>query len=112
MSRVVCPGKTQILQQMLDNVEECFSPMPKKILYYFATFQESYAKMAEKLLAKHGIVTEFRNGTCEAFPSCEQLGDFTDNQPTLLILDDLTEKSASSKIICDLAYRGRHTNSA
>jgi hypothetical protein len=96
-------GKTRLATHLLAN-PHLFYPRPATILFYYDQFQSRYMELKTGL-ASAGIKLELRRGcsvTLDELPNYEQ--------PTILLIDDATEQTASSSDIARIATNGRHKN--
>ena len=97
-------GKTRLALHLLTN-PHLFHPRPRRVLFYYDQFQQAYLD-AKALLAGHGIELLLYKGCSEL-----TLESF-EKQPghTILLIDDFSEETASSKEIARIATNGRHLN--
>lgn len=96
-------GKTRLALALLER-PELFCPKPRSILFYYDQLQPRYLE-AKKSLAAKGIDLHLHRGH-EA-----NLDDLPHNEePTILLIDDSSEETASSKSILRIATNGRHKN--
>ena len=94
-------GKTRLVLQLISDLDR-LNPIPKTVYFYYDQYQPSYAE-SQSLLKKRGVQLLLRRG------SDVKLDDFekTPHQ-TLVIIDDATEETSSSKAIAKLVTNGRH----
>ncbi len=98
-------GKTTLLIQMLKEAPRLFTPVPKLVMFYYDQYQEQYGQ-AQEHLAQAGIQMELHRGSDV---SLQELEDYVPkNEQTLLIIDDATQTSSTSKNLADIAMNGRH----
>ena len=97
-------GKTTLCLKLLSN-PQLFNPQPKKIIFHYDQFQDSYIE-TKKHLAKFGIELVLFKGVADI--SLESLG----KQPeqTILLIDDFSEETSSNAEIARIATNGRHAN--
>ena len=98
-------GKTTLCLHLLSN-PHLFNPKPQRILFYYDQFQESYVKTKECLEREHGIELLLFKGIAGLdLDSIEQ----SEGQ-TIMLIDDFSEETSSSKEIARIATNGRHKN--
>jgi hypothetical protein len=97
-------GKTRLCLHLLTN-PQLFHPKPKRILFHYDQYQESY-KNASTFLAKQGIELLLFKGCADVnLDTMEKLPG-----QTILLIDDFSEETSSSKEIARIATNGRHKN--
>jgi len=87
-------GKSELMKQIILNIDEVMEPPPKRIVWYYAEYQSKL----NNDLASEGRV-EFREG-------CPDMNDFNDNTPTLIIIDDLMSECGTE--ISQIFTKGSH----
>ena len=85
-------GKTELMKNIILNIDEMMSPKPTKILWY-------YAESQPKLEAELGHVVTFMEGLPE-------LSEFNTGEPVLVIVDDFMSECNSE--ITKLFTKGSH----
>ena len=100
-------GKTRLCLHLLTR-PELFEPKPTQILFHYDQFQDSYLEAKETLERDHNIQLKLFKG-CDGI----NLDDIeaTEGQ-TILLIDDFSEETSSSKEIARIATNGRHKNMA
>jgi hypothetical protein len=97
-------GKTTLAIHLLTN-PHIFHPKPSKILFYYDQFQDTYLEAKAKL-AKLDVELQLIQGI-----SSLSLDNFTVQAgQTVLLVDDFSEETSSSKEIARIATNGRHKN--
>ena len=98
-------GKTRLCLHLLTR-PELFEPKPTQILFHYDQFQDSYLEAKETLERDHNIQLKLFKG-CDGI----NLDDIeaTEGQ-TILLIDDFSEETSSSKEIARIATNGRHKN--
>lgn len=97
-------GKTRLCLHLLENLH-LFEPRPIRIIFHYDQFQESYLETKQKL-AKEGVqLLLYKGFTDVRLDNIEKL----DGQ-TILLIDDFSEETSSSKEIAHIATNGRHKN--
>lgn len=100
--KIIILGKTRLCLHLLTN-PDIFNPKPKRILYYYDQFQPSYLD-AKRKLAACGIEFILHKGCSDiSLDTIEKV----DGQQIILI-DDFSEETSSSKEIARIATNGRH----
>ena len=97
-------GKTRLCLKLLSN-PQLFQPRPQRIVFHYDQFQESYVETKTRL-AQEGIELLL-------FKGCEDINlDSFEKLPgqTILLIDDFSEETSSSKAIARIATNGRHKN--
>ena len=97
-------GKTRLCLHLLSH-PELFYPKPQRILFHYDQFQESYLS-AKHLLAKSDIELLLYKGCSDI--SLDSI-DKSQGQ-TILLIDDFSEETSSSREIARIATNGRHQN--
>ena len=87
---------------------ELFVPRPQRILLFYDQYQESYVHAKKLLEKKHGIQLLLYQGFDEEKLHLDKLE--RTQGPTLLAIDDFSDKAASSQEIARIATNGRHKN--
>ncbi len=96
-------GKTTMVLRMLKDAAKLFTPVPRLVLFYYAQYQEQYGK-TQQHLAQMGIRMELHRGSDV---DLEDLSNIVPkNEQTLLIIDDATQASSTSKNLADVAMNG------
>lgn len=97
-------GKTTLCLHLITNTH-LLHPKPKRIIFHYDQFQKSYLDAKEKL-AKEGIELLLYKGVAGL-----SLESFSSNQDqTILLIDDFSEETSSSNEIAKIATNGRHKN--
>lgn len=75
----------------------------KRVLFYYAEWQDAYRQLQCAFAKKEGNVIEFREGL-------PQTDDYSHDPltPKLVIIDDLMRESSSCNVIVDLFTKGSH----
>jgi hypothetical protein len=98
-------GKTQLCLHLI-RTPRLFNPKPKRIVFYYDQFQNSYLE-AKCQLSTEGVELLLVKGcqdlTLEGIPR-NPAGQ------TLVIIDDFSEETSSSNGIARIATNGRHQN--
>ena len=96
-------GKTRLCLHLLRNLH-LFHPRPSRVLFHYDQFQKDYLQ-AKADLAKSGVELLL-------FKGCQNisLDDIEEKGQTILLIDDFSEETASSKEIARIATNGRHKN--
>ena len=100
-------GKTTLVLGLL-NRPHLFNPKPTTIIFYYDQLQSSYLD-TKKNLSCHGINMLLHKG----FPTDINLDNFDipqENEHTIVIIDDFSEETSSSKEIARIVTNGRHKN--
>jgi hypothetical protein len=85
-------GKTNFTLELLRNMEEMITPVPKRVLWCHGQSQEGF-DLPEFVQVEEGL------GALESIDGSE---------PTLLILDDLMQEASEDKRVSDLFTKGSH----
>jgi hypothetical protein len=85
-------GKTQLMKNIILNIDKTMSPVPQRIVWYYAESQPG-------LEAELGHLVEFREGMPE-------LSEFTGEVPVLIIIDDFMSECSTD--IGKLFTKGSH----
>ena len=97
-------GKTRLCLHLLTN-PKLFNPKPKRVLFHYDQYQDSYLD-AKKLLGKENIELLLFKGCSDIdLDSIDKLSG-----QTILLIDDFSEETSSSKAIARIATNGRHKN--
>ena len=97
-------GKTRLCLHLLTN-PKLFNPTPVRILFYYDQYQDSYLE-AKNMLKIHNIELLLFNG-CAGI-ELDKIDKLTGQ--TILLIDDFSEETSSSKEIARIATNGRHKN--
>ena len=98
-------GKTRLCLHLLSK-PELFEPKPARILFHYDQFQDAYLETKERLDKEHGIQLLLFKG-CDGI----NLDDLDKSEgQTILLIDDFSEETSSSKEIARIATNGRHKN--
>ena len=100
-------GKTRLLLHLLNNIH-LVNPKPGRVLVYYDLYQEAYGEMKKHLEEKEGVKVELRQGFDAERLTLENIE--ASQTPTLLCLDDFSDKCARSDEIARIATNGRHKN--
>ena len=97
-------GKTRLCLKLLSE-PQLFYPRPQRIVFHYDQFQDSYVETKTRL-AQMGIELLLFKG-CEgiSLDSFEKLPGHT-----ILLIDDFSEETSSSREIARIATNGRHKN--
>ena len=97
-------GKTRLCLHLLSN-PHLFDPKPERILFHYDQFQDSYLETKRKLAGEGIDLLLFKGCSGLTLESIEK-------QPgqTILLIDDFSEETSSSKEIARIATNGRHQN--
>lgn len=93
-------GKSSFIEKLLKAKEQVFDIPPQKILYCYGAYDRRYLdlmKHVPNLELFHGLPTEYIENPEASVPS-------------LIVLDDLIESSAQSKLIAKLFMQTSHHN--
>lgn len=97
-------GKTRLCLKLLSE-PHLFHPRPQRIVFHYDQFQESYVETKAQL-AKQGVELLLYKGCSDVnLDSFEKLSG-----QTILLIDDFSEETSSSKAIARIATNGRHKN--
>ena len=100
-------GKSTLVFNLLTK-PHLFDPPPKKILFFFDQFQNSYVE-AQKHLEKLGIELKLISGYPDE-PLLEKLEQLPNNEQQIIIIDDFSDQASGDKNIAKLFTNGRHKN--
>lgn len=100
-------GKSTLVFNLLSK-PHLFDPPPKKILFYFDQFQNTYAKAKENL-EKLGIELHLISGYPEE-TLIDTITKLPNNDQLIIIIDDFSEQASGDKNIAKLFTNGRHKN--
>jgi len=101
-------GKTSLVLRLLSN-PDIFSPRPKRVLYYYDTWQDAYS-ITKDLLESYGIEMLFYKGihglSMAQFESSDKVGK--GKGESIIVIDDFSLESSSSKDIAKMVTNIRH----
>ena len=95
-------GKTRLCLHLLSQ-PHLFHPKPSRILFHYDQFQEQYLETKERLEKEHGIQFLLFKGCQDVNLDALEQG----NGQTLLLIDDFSEETSSSKEIVRLWQSGQ-----
>ena len=101
-------GKSRLMLHLITH-PALFVPRPRKILLFYDQYQHAYVEAKRELEAKHGIELLLYQGFDEEKLNLDNLAGSQEG-PTLIIIDDFSDKVASSQEIARIATNGRHKN--
>jgi len=96
-------GKTQLMAELLNNMDYYFSPAPKKILYCYSEWQDKFDEMQKTVPD-----IEFHQG----LPNSDFLDDWSlDKEGSMICMDDLmTEVCSCQESVTLLTVKTHHRN--
>ena len=97
-------GKTRLCLHLLTN-PHLFHPKPQRILFHYDQFQDSYLEAKASLASKGIELLLYKGCTDVNLDSIEKLSG-----QTILLIDDFSEETSSSKHVARIATNGRHKN--
>lgn len=98
-------GKTLLFLKLLKNAKTVFNPLPEKVIFFYAEFQDSYAECQSYIQTKFGIEMVLIQG---AESSREELIELADGKRTIAAFDDATMETSSSAVIAKAFMHIRH----
>ena len=101
-------GKSRLMLHLITH-PALFTPQPRKILLFYDQYQDAYVQAKKELEAKHGIQLLLYQGFDEEKLRLDNL-EGSQEGPTLIVIDDFSDKVASSQEIARIATNGRHKN--
>jgi hypothetical protein len=90
-------GKTCLTLDLLKNAEEMFEDEMFKIIYCYGAYQPCFAKFKEQIPNIKFV---------QGFP--EDILDFFENQPGILIVDDLMGTCSNDQLMADIMTKHSH----
>ena len=88
-------GKSYMVRQMLNHLEEMFYPFPTKIIYCYGEYQKEFDEFPLNVQLLEG------------FPN--DIGELTKGHDnSLIVLDDLMSQCSNDPCVADLFTRGSH----
>ena len=97
-------GKTRLCLHLLENTQ-LFEPKPRRILFHYDQFQDSYLETKRKLALEGVELLLFKGCSGISLESIEKI-----EGQTILLIDDFSEETSSSQEIARIATNGRHKN--
>lgn len=86
-------GKTEFIKKLIDNSQIMCSPVPERFIYFYGEYQSRFNDFT-------GV--EFIQGLPE------NIIKNLDKRSTWIVIDDLMQESANSKLISELFTKGSH----
>ena len=90
-------GKTCLTLKLLKNAEEMFTDEIRKIIYCYGAYQPCFEKFKEQIPNIQFV---------EGFP--ETILDLFENQPGILIVDDLMGSCSNDQLMADIMTKHSH----
>jgi Poxvirus A32 protein len=92
-------GKTVFVQNLLQACELYIDPRPSRVVWVYGVVNEAQMKNIQNCTPQYNI---------EFTAQIPELDEFSPDDPTLLIIDDLMHDAGKSKVVSDLFTKGCH----
>lgn len=98
-------GKTHLLMELLKAADRIFNPIPERIVFFYASYQDMYTDVQVELRERYKIDCVFiKASQC----TLEEIVELCAGALSLVVFDDATVETSTSDVIAKACMNLRH----